>query len=455
MKRIKTDLLHGVIWQQILLFFFPVLFGTVIQQLYNTVDAMIVGNFIGKEALGAVGGSTGTLINLLVGFVTGLASGATVIIAQYYGSAESDGVRRGVYSGMALAVGLGAILMAAGIFLAPSLLRLLNVPDDILPLSISYMRIFLSGMIPTMIYNTGASVLRAAGDSRRPLLFLIISCIANIILDILFVAVFNAGVEGAAAATVLSQCISCVLTLYVLGHTHESYHFDFHHFSADMTVLKRIISIGFPIGMQAVLYSVANLFIQASINSYGTDTIAAYTAFGKIDALFWNTSAALGTALLTFCGQNFGAGDIKRVKKGIREGIVIYLLITGLITFVCYAFGDFFYGLFTKDTEVIRIGTELLRYLCPFWACFVFVEIFSSSIRACGDSFVPMVITAVGIGAFRILWILFWPASTIFDTLRCYPISWTLTSLLFLGYYLQGGWLKRSMRRRESLFNAS
>ena len=454
MFKVKTDLLHGVIWQQILLFFFPVLSGTLIQQLYNTADAMIVGNFIGKEALGAVGGSTGTLISLLVGFVTGLSSGATVIIAQYYGSQESEGVRRGVYSGMALAVGLGAVLMAAGIFLAPSLLRILNVPDEILTLSVSYMRIFLSGMIPTMIYNTGASILRAAGDSRRPLVFLVISCIANIILDILFVAVFGFGVEGAAAATVVSQLLSCVLTLHVLAHTQESYHFDIRHLHADMAVLKRIVSIGLPIGIQAVLYSVANLFIQASINSYGTDTIAAYTAFGKIDALFWNTSGALGTALLTFCGQNFGAGSIGRVRKGIREGVILYLLIAGAISAVCYACGGFFYGLFTKDAEVIRIGISLLRYLCPFWCCFVFVEIFSSSIRACGESFVPMCMTAVGIGAFRILWILFYPAESIFDTLRCYPISWTLTSLLFLGYYLQGGWLKRSFTKRRELLEA-
>ena len=188
MRKVKNDLLNGVIYQQILLFFFPVLFGTLFQQLYNTADAIVVGNFVGKEALGAVGGSTGTVINLLVGFVTGLSSGATVIIAQYYGSRQKDGVEKGVYSAMFLAISLGALLMACGIILAPWILRTLNVPDAIYPYSLQYMRIYMSGMIASMIYNTGAGVLRAVGDSKRPLFFLIISCITNIILDVLFVA---------------------------------------------------------------------------------------------------------------------------------------------------------------------------------------------------------------------------------------------------------------------------
>lgn len=453
-KRVKPDLLNGNISQQILLFFFPVLFGTLFQQLYNTADAIVVGNFVGKEALGAVGGSTGTVINLLVGFVTGLSSGATVIIAQYYGSGERDGVQKGVYSGMFLAVSLGAVLTLFGLYGAGTILKLLNVPDAIYPYSLSYMRIYMLGMIPTMIYNTGAGVLRAIGDSRRPLYFLIASCITNIILDILFVAIGGWGVRGVAVATVISQLISCVLTLMVLSHTHESYHFELKKLHFDKDVLKRILIIGLPTGIQATLYGFANLFIQSGVNSYGTDTVAAYTAFGKIDALFWNASGAFGTAMLTFSGQNFGAGNVARVKKGIRQGTMMYLLITGAISAACWFFGPFFYRLFTPDREVIRIGMELLRYLCPFWPTFVFVEILSSSIRACGDSLVPMIMTGLGVGAMRILWILFYPSQSIFDTLRCYPISWILTSVLFLAYYLEGGWLRRSLKQRSMMMQA-
>lgn len=444
-------MLEGSVVQPIFYFFIPILFGSLFQQLYNTVDAIVVGNFVGKEALGAVGGSTGTVINLLVGFVVGLASGATVVIAQYYGNREEEGVKNGVYSSMFLAIVLGFLLMAVGIWFTPQILDLLNVPDSIMEYSVTYMRIFLTGMIPSLIYNNGSGILRAVGDSKRPLYFLVAACLANIVLDILFVVVFHWGVAGVAIATTLAQVLSCTLTLYVLGRSSDIYAFHLSKLHFDAPTLLRIIEIGLPVGIQSCLYSVANLFIQASVNSYGTDTVAAYTAFGKIDALFWNTSAALGQAVLTFCGQNFGAGKVDRVKKGIHIGCLMYVAGASLISFICYFGGGILYRMFTQDTEVIRIGIELLQCLCPFWGTFVFVEIMSSSIRACGDSLVPMIITALGIGAFRIIWILFYPNATLYTVLLCYPISWIATSVLFLGYYIQGGWLKKSLKQREKI----
>lgn len=451
MRKQSGDLLHGVIWKQLLMFFLPIMAGSIFQQLYNTVDAMVVGNFVGKEALGAVGGSTGTIINLLVGFTVGLSSGATVIIAQYYGRREEEGVRKGVYSGMFLAIALGALLMVLGLVLAPSVLRLLNVPEDVYPHSLMYLRIYLCGMVPVMIYNTGAGILRAIGDSRRPLYFLMAACITNIILDIVFVAIMGWGVAGVGAATVISQAISCALTLLVLGRTDDIYHFDLRQLHFDKDILKQIVIIGLPTGIQASLYGFANLFIQSGVNSHGTDVVAAYTAFGKIDAIFWNSSGALGTAVLTFTGQNFGAGNMDRVKKGIREALLIYIIGTAAISSVCYFFGDVFYRLFTPDQAVIDSGVAMLRFLCPFWVTFCFTEIFSQSMRACGDTLAPMLMTAFGIGALRILWILFYPGKTIFDTLLCYPVSWITTSLLFLAYYFQGGWRKRAMKQREKL----
>ena len=444
-------MLEGSVVQPIFYFFIPILFGSLFQQLYNTVDAIVVGNFVGKEALGAVGGSTGTVINLLVGFVVGLASGATVVIAQYYGNKEEEGVKNGVYSSMFLAIVLGFLLMAVGIWFTPQILDLLNVPDSIMEYSVTYMRIFLTGMIPSLIYNNGSGILRAVGDSKRPLYFLVAACLANIVLDILFVVVFHWGVAGVAIATTLAQVLSCALTLYVLGRSSDIYAFHLSKLHFDAPTLLRIIEIGLPVGIQSCLYSVANLFIQASVNSYGTDTVAAYTAFGKIDALFWNTSSALGQAVLTFCGQNFGAGKVDRVKKGIYIGCLMYVAGASLISLICYFGGGILYRMFTQDTEVIRIGIELLQFLCPFWGTFVFVEIMSSSIRACGDSLVPMIITALGIGAFRIIWILFYPNATLYTVLLCYPISWIATSVLFLGYYIQGGWLKKSLKQREKI----
>ena len=454
MRKIKLDLLNGVIWQQILLFFFPVLFGTLFQQLYNTVDAIVVGNYIGKEALAAVGGSTGTLLNLVTGFCIGLGSGATVVVAQFYGNHSTKRVGTTVSTGMILSVSLGIVLTAAGIILAPTMLKMLNVPDDVFDLSRIYLRIFFLGLVPTLIYNTGAGVLRAIGDSRRPLYFLIASCIANIILDLCFVVIFRWGVNGAAAATVISQCISCFLTLFVLGTTDDCYHFSFQHLSFDKQLLKQIVVIGLPSGIQSCLYSVANLFIQSSVNTFGTDTVAAYTAFGKIDALFWNTSNSLGTAMLTFTGQNFGAGNIERVKKGFFQGNVIFVSMSLLISFICYFFGRPIYGLFTTDANVINIGVVMMQAMCPFWFTFTFVEIYSTGIRACGDPVVPMIMTALGVAVLRILWIIFYPAETILQVLTCYPLSWILTSILFWIYYHQGGWLKRCLRSRENIMKA-
>lgn len=448
MKSRQTDMLKGVIWKEILFFFFPIMFGSLFQQLYNTVDAMVVGNFVGKAALGAVGGSTGTVINLIVGFVVGISSGATVVIAQAYGSHDEKGVSNGVYSGMFLAIVLGAILTVLGIYYAPSIMLMLNVPSDIFDYSVIYMRIYMVGLIPALIYNTGAGILRAIGDSKRPLYFLIAACLTNIVLDILFVVVFHLDVAGVAYATTISQVVSCVLTLYVLFHTQQAYQFQLRKLHYDFTTLKTIVAIGLPMGIQGSLYSVANLFIQARVNSYGTDTVAAYTAFGKIDAIFWNTSGALGTSTLTFVGQNFGAKQFDRLKKGIHHSMMIYLIGSLLISTCVFFFGEYFYRLFTPETQVIAIGMQMLRMLCPFWSTFVFVEVLSQSMRACGDSFIPMLMTALGIGALRIVWIIFYPAQSVFDSLLVYPASWILTSSIFLLYYFYGGWLKRAIVRR-------
>ncbi len=438
----KIDILNGPIWQQILLFFFPIMLGTFFQQLYNTVDAIVVGNFVGKAALGAVGGSTGTLINLLINFISGLAGGATVVIAQSYGKKDMEGIKKGIESGMFLGISLGFILMIVGIASARVLLESMDVTSDILPLAVSYMRIYLLGLVPTMIYNVGSGVLRAVGDSKRPLYFLIVSCFVNIIFDILFVCVFKMGVDGAAFATIISQAVSCVLILFALGKQNTIYYYRLNKLTFDKNYLKKIVIIGLPTGIQSVLYSVSNLFINAQINGYGTDTIAAYTAFGKIDALFWMISGAYSVAIITIVGQCYGAGKIKRLKKAVNTAIVMYCITSLLIISVCYFGGNYLYALFTNDKEVISIGMDILKFLCPYWVTFCLVEILSSTIRACGESIKPMVITALGICGFRIIWICFYPSSSVIETLYCYPISWILTSVIFLLYYLKGSWLK-------------
>ena len=267
--RISNQITEGVIWKQLLFFFFPILFGTFFQQLYNTTDAVIVGKFVGKEALAAVGGPAATLINLLIGFFTGLSSGATVIISQYYGAGKHNDVKKTVHTAMALSIAGGAVIMVLGFLFSGAALRAMHTPEDILSLSIVYMRVYFLGVIPSLIYNMGSGILRAVGDSKRPLYFLILSCIANIILDILFVTILKMGVLGVAVATALSQVISAFMVIASLLKTEDSYKLFIREIRFSPILLHNIIRIGLPAGIQSTMYSVSNLIVQSSINSFG------------------------------------------------------------------------------------------------------------------------------------------------------------------------------------------
>lgn len=262
-KRLKAevDITEGVIWKQLLTFFFPILLGTFFQQLYNTADAIIVGKFVSTEALAAVGGATGTLINLIVGFFVGLSSGATVILAQHFGARRHEEVSKTVHTGLSLAICGGLVIMVAGILLSPAMLRMLNTPDDVMVYALTYMRIYFAGMIPSLIYNIGSGILRAVGDSRRPLYFLIASCLANIVLDVIFVLGFEMGVAGAALATILSQTVSAVLVIAVLTRTANSYQLQIKKMGFDLPILGRIVRIGLPAGLQSVMYSLSNVIV--------------------------------------------------------------------------------------------------------------------------------------------------------------------------------------------------
>lgn len=435
-------MLNGNIIQQILLFFVPVFLGYLFQQLYNTFDAIIVGKFVGKQALAAVGGSTSTMINLLVNFILGLSSGVTVLIAQYYGGGYFEEVKQSVKTGMFMAVVLGAIMSVFGYILTPWLLSLLNVPADIIDYSITYMRVYFCGSIPVLIYNVGSSILRATGDSKRPLIFLIIACITNIVFDVLFVTVFKLEVFGVALSTVLSELISCILILYVFKHTQDSYQYSLRDFGFNPNLLKKTLYIGLPAGIQSVLYSVSNLSIQKSVNNFGTDTIAAYTAFGKIDALYWNYDSAFGIAVMTVAGQNYGARNIKRVKDTTIKGTILELIGSIIIVLGCVLFGKNLLSLFTDDVNVINIGLQMLNFLALAWPIFNIIEVISSVTKACGDVMVPMIISAIGICVVRIVWLSVYPYKSVIEALWCYPISWIITSIAFVIYYVRGKWLK-------------
>lgn len=436
-KITSEEIIKGNVYKQLLLIFFPILFGSFFQQLYNTADAIIVGKFIGKEALSAVGGSTATIINLLVGFFIGLSSGATVIIAQYYGARKHRELRDSVHTSIAIAISGGLLLMIVGISFAPMALRAMDTPGDIIDSSLIYIRIYFLGMIPNMIYNIGSGILRAIGDSKRPLYFLIVACIANIILDVLLVVIFKFGIYGVAIATVLSQVISAILVISALVFNDNSYKLTIKHVKINKNRFKEIFEIGLPAGIQSTMYSISNIIIQTSVNSFGTNTIAAWTAHSKLDSIFWMMMGAFDVAITTFVGQNYGAKRMERVRSGVRKCLALSCIGTVIMSLIFYFGGEYLFRFFTNDTMVIEKGMEILKLFVPSYITFICIEILSGALRGMGDSLIPMIMTGLGVCLLRVLWVIFIvPIKPNIATVALsYPISWSVTSILFIVYY--------------------
>ncbi|MEG0897040.1 MAG: MATE family efflux transporter [Ruthenibacterium sp.] len=440
---------EGSIAKPLLSFFFPIWLGTFFQFFYNTADAVIVGNFVGKEALAAVGGPTGTIINLLVGFFVGLSSGATVIISQLYGAHKTDETQRAVHTAAALSLTAGAVLTFVGIVFSPMILRAMGTPPEILGYSVTYIRIYFVGTVFNLIYNIGAGILQAVGDSRRPLYFLIACSATNVVLDILLVVVIPLGVAGAAIATVVSQIVSALLIVISLQKAPPTYRLIIEHIRFDFVLLMKMVRIGLPAGVQSVMYSVSNIIIQASVNSFGTNAVAAWTAYGKIDGVFWMTISSFGIAITTFVGQNFGAQKYDRVKKSVWVCMLIALGFTVVISTGTLLFDSQLYHLFTQDAAVIEIGIRVVNVMVPFYFTYISIEILSGALRGTGDGFIPMIITCLGVCVLRIVWIAI--AVPLFPCIETaslsYPVTWSVTSICFIIYYLQGGWLKRSIAK--------
>ena len=442
----KNAIVEGPIWKAILYFFFPILFGTFFQQLYNTVDAVIVGQFLGKQALAAVGGGTSTIINLLIGFFTGLASGASVVISHRYGSGNIDKTKQAINTAMAISIASSIIITAVGLLTAKASLEIIITPDDILPQALKYMRIYYAGSTALVVYNMGTGVFRALGDSRHPLYFLIIGCICNIILDIIFIGAFKMGVEGAAFATVISQAISMILTLVSLAKLKDGLKYRVLESRFNITELKEMLRIGLPSGIQSMLYTLSNLLIQSSVNGFGTDTAAAWAAYGKLDCMFWMIINAFGIAITTFVGQNYGAGKTDRVRKGVRTTILFAGGTTIVISLIYCLFARYAYMLFTQDENVINIGVEIIYIIAPTFITYITVEILYGTIRGAGKALVPTVICLTGICGIRVLWVCIVSPliGTLSSVIVCYPITWVITSILFLTYYKKGKWLNNN-----------
>ena len=441
----KKDLTQGVVWKKLLVFFLPIAAGTCIQQLYNAVDGLIVGRFVGTEALAAVGGSSAQIINLLIGFFVAITSGASVVIAQVYGANRQRDVQLAAGNAIAVFSLLGVLLMLFGLIFSPAMLRLLKTPADTLEDAILYLRIYFIGVPFILILNMESNMLRSVGDSVSPFLFMVVGCVTNILLDCLFVLVFEWGVTGVAVATVAAQMVNMALLTRRLMTTKESYRLSLGELRLKGVYLKNMLRLGIPAGLQSSMYAVSNMIIQVGVNSLGTVVVASWVMTGKTDGIFWAVSNALGVAITSFVGQNRGAGRDDRVKLCMKQGMILSSIITVGLSGLIMLTGRPLLFILTKDQAVRDTTWLMMVYFVPYYFTWVVIEVLSGVLRGYGDAVRPVVIIGIGICLLRIIWIvtLFAEIHTLFVLCLCYPVSWTLTSGAMYVYYRKGGWKNR------------
>ena len=435
----NNQITEGVIWKQLLIFFFPIVIGTFFQQIYNTADSIVVGRFVGKEALAAVGGSVNQIVNLVVEVFVGLTSGASVIVAQFYGAKDKKNLNKTLHTSYAFGIVIGFVVAVVGLLVTNTVLELMKTPQELMADSRLYLHIYFCGMIFNIIYNMGASILRAVGDSRRPLYVLMVTCGLNIVLDILLVVIFRLGVMGVAIATVSCQGISSILVTAMLMKEHPLFQLKLREIRFYRVSLNSVLRIGIPAALEATMYTIANLIIQVFVNELGTDTVAAWGTFAKIDAVYWMVVNAFGISITTFVGQNYGAGKVKRMRKSV--GICLGMSYAGaiLVSGALYALAGPLYRLFTTDENVVRIGVDMMHFLLPSYFMYVVIGILSGALRGAGRVLVPMLLTCGGVCLIRIVWMFgVFPGHPGINTIMLsYPVSWGITAVLFIIYYFR------------------
>lgn len=440
----KTRLMtEGSIWKNILLFSVPLILGNLLQQLYNTADSIIVGNFVGSNALAAVG-SSGSPIFLLIGFSQGIAVGAGVVVAQYLGAKDRKEAQEAVHTSLALAAILGLILTIGGILISRSLLVAMDTPAEVLEDAVTYMQIYFGGVLFSVVYNMAAGILNAAGNSQRSLLYLGIASGTNILLDLVLIAGLKMGVAGAAIATDVSQLVSCVLSLGFLMRVNDDYRVTAKEIKVHKKMAARIIKVGLPTGIQNMVISLSNILVQAGVNGYGAAAMAGFAAYMKVDGFNILPIMSFSMAATTFVGQNFGAGKIDRVKKGtfVTLGMcIVYTILTGILLL---AFQDPIMHLFTGDETVIAYGKICMLYFCPFYWMLGILQGLAGTVRGTGKSVPPMVVLLISLCLFRIVWIQF--ALPLFagieGVLLVYPVSWAVGAVLMVLYAWKGKWMQ-------------
>lgn len=437
----KNLMTEGNIWKKILFFSIPMILGNLLQQMYNTVDSIIVGNYVGSNALAAVGSST-SIINLLIAFSMGASAGAGVVVSQFTGAGNKKGVRLSVHTAVAISIVLGIILTAAGIIFTPKILKMMRTPEEVMTQSVVYLRLYSAGLLFSVVYNMAAGILNAVGDSKRPLIYLGSASVLNIILDILLINVLKMGIAGAAIATNISQIVSCILILMFLSKVPENYRLRFREIKIYRRMAGRIIKIGLPTAVQNTVISFSNVLVQSSVNTFGAKAMAGFGAYLKIDGFNILPIMSFSMAVTTFTGQNYGAGKTDRLKKGMWVVIIMGVAYTAVLGAVLLMFSDFFMGIFTTDKDVMYYGIQAMKYFCPFYFLLSIMHGLAGTIRGTGKTVPPMVILLISLCLFRIVWIHFIvPRFDDIDIIYLlYPVSWFVGLVLMSLYAWKGSW---------------
>ena len=451
-KSTARDMTRGPILQQLVFFALPLMLGNVFQMLYNTVDSVIVGNFVSKQALAAIG-STTVIVNMLVFFFNGFSAGAGVVFGQYFGARDMDKLHRAIETTMAATFLLSALFSAAGVLAVEPLLRLMSTPDDVFADAAVYLRIYIGGISGLLIYNMGSGVLRAVGDSTRPLYFLILTSVLNIALDLIFVIALRTGIAGAAIATIISQAISAALILLLLTRTRDIYRLSWRELRLEWPILRRIFAVGLPAGVQSVITAFSNIFVQGYINVFGSDVMAGWASYNKLDQFIMLPMQSMAMSATTFVSQNIGAGEERRADRGTAASLGLTCGITGTVIALLIVFAPSAVGLFSPDGEVIRWGTLFIRTNCAFLLLNCVNHVLAGALRGRGDSRGPMIVMLSCFVALRQTY-LFLITRFVANTPRVvglgYPVGWTSCCAAMLLYFL----IRRRRRLRREVGRA-
>lgn len=441
-KKQSVDFINGPIIKSIFLFSVPLLIGNLFQQLYNTVDSYVVGNYVGTQALAAVGASS-PIINMLIGFFMGLATGAGVVIAQFFGAGDENRLQKTIHSAAALTLVMSVIITVIGVFMTTPMLNMIGTPSDVLPEASSYLSIYFAGITFVLVYNMGSGILRALGDSKRPLYFLIIGCIINIVLDVVFVKFMNFGVAGAGYATLVAQAISSIMVVYVLIKEKGAKQLVIKKIGFDIAILKKIIMIGLPTGVQASIVSLSNVVVQSYINAFGSSVIAGYSASIRIDGFVNLPLQSFGMAITTFVGQNMGAKQYERIKQGAKVTLIMTVSVIVSMSVLLYYFGEGFIAIFNSEPAVIEAGRTLQLIFIPFYVMIAISQILSGVIRGAGKSTAPMLISVVNYVFLRQIYLFFITqfTSSVNYVFYGWPLTWITCTIMFVVYYRKANWL--------------